>query len=202
MLIHGLVSASRVNGPGLRAVIYFQGCALGCRNCWNMESHAFAGKESSVAEVGDFVVGAHKERALDGVTFSGGEPMQQADALLALMESLRERLPGLSFGMYSGYSECELASGRYWCRSELTQHARQDLWRRIKSHLDFAVLGRYAAERPSALPLRSSMNQKLALFSGRYRDGDFGPQEVEVHVDAQGTVQVTGFPIAGLPVSR
>lgn len=202
MLIHGLVNTSRVNGPGLRAVIYFQGCTLGCRHCWNTGSHAFAGKQFSVAEIGDWVVTTHEEHALDGVTFSGGEPMQQADALLALLESLSKRLPGLSFGMYSGYSERELANSRYWCRSELAQYARHDLWRNIKSHLDFAVLGRYAAERPSALPLRSSTNQKLALFSGRYRDEDFGPQEVEVHVDAQGTVQVTGFPSAGLPISH
>ena len=48
MLIHGFVSASRVNGPGLRAVIYFQGCTLGCRDCWNPDSHPFSGDEHSI----------------------------------------------------------------------------------------------------------------------------------------------------------
>src|SRR5438132_1228034 len=100
MLIHGFVGGSRVNGPGLRAVVYFQGCTLGCRDCWNPETHVFAGKERSIAEVTNLVVSAHQESALEGVTFSGGEPMQQADALLALIESLRDRLSGLSFGMY------------------------------------------------------------------------------------------------------
>ena len=193
MLIHGFVSGSRVNGPGLRAVVYFQGCTLGCRNCWNPETHIFAGEERSIAEVTDLVVSAHQERALEGVTFSGGEPMQQADALLALMESLRDRLPGLSFGMYSGYSERELSSGRYWCRSELTQRAKQDIWRRIRTHLDFAVLGRYAAGRPSTLALRTSTNQKLTLFSGRYGERDFEPQEVEIHIDTQGLRSGDGF---------
>src|SRR5438552_3431453 len=117
MLIHGFVCGSRVNGPSLRAVVYFQGCTLGCRNCFNPDTHAFAGEERSIAEVTDLVVSAHRERALEGVTFSGGEPMQQANALLPLMESLRDRLLRLSFGMYSGYSERELSSGRYWCRS-------------------------------------------------------------------------------------
>ena len=42
-------------------------------------------------------------------------------------------------------------------------------------------------------------NQKLALFSERYREPEFEPQQVEVHIDTQGTVQVTGFPIAGIP---
>jgi anaerobic ribonucleoside-triphosphate reductase activating protein len=200
MLIHGFVGGSRVNGPGLRAVVYFQGCTLGCRDCWNPETHAFAGKERSIAEVAGLVVSAHQERALEGVTFSGGEPMQQADALLALIESLRDRLPGLSFGMYSGYSQRELASGGYWCRCELTQCAKEDIWRGIRAHLDFAVLGRYAAGRPGQLPLRTSTNQKLALFSGRYREQDFEPQETEVHIDAEGLVQVTGFPTTVMPV--
>src|SRR5438552_13337893 len=123
MLIHGFVRGNRVNGPGLRAVVYFQGCTLGCRDCWNPETHVFAGKERSIAEVTDLVISAHQERALEGVTFSGGEPMQQADALLVLIESLRDRL-GLSFGMYSGYSEPELSSGQYWCRFELARRTK------------------------------------------------------------------------------
>ena len=199
MLIHSFVSGSRVNGPGLRAVVYFQGCTLGCRDCWNPETHAFAGKERSIADVSDLVVSAHQECALEGVTFSGGEPMQQADALLALIESLRDRLPGLSFGMYSGYSEPELSSGRYRCRSELARGEKQNAWRRIRAHLDFAVLGRFAAGQPSILSLRTSANQKLTLFSERYREPEFEPQQVEIHIDTQGTVQVTGFPIAGIP---
>ena len=199
MLIHGLINGSRVNGPGLRAVIYFQGCTLGCPSCWNPETHSFIGREREVAEIVDSVAAAHGEHALEGVTFSGGEPMQQSAALLALIESLHDRLPGLSFGMYSGYSERELSSGRYWCRSEQTQLHKQDIWRRIRSRLDFAVLGRYVAGQPSALSLRTSMNQKLTLFSECYRETDFEPQEVEIHIDMQGSVQVTGFPIVGIP---
>ena len=199
MLIHGCLSNSRVNGPGLRAVIYFQGCTLGCRDCWNPESHAFAGEERAVAEVANGVVSAHQERPLDGLTFSGGEPMQQADALLALIRLLRARIPGLSFGMYSGYSEPELSSGLYWCRSNLTQRARQEIWRSIRTHLDFGVLGRYARSHPSTLALRTSANQKLTLFSERYEERDFESQEVEIHIDTQGFVQVTGFPTAGVP---
>ncbi len=200
MLIHGFVGGSRVNGPGLRAVVYFQGCSVGCPKCWNRASHAFVGQERNIAEVARWVLCAHEESPLEGVTFSGGEPMQQADALLGLIESLRDLLPSLSFGMYSGYSERELADGRYWCRSELTRRAKQEIWRLIRRRLDFGVLGRYVAGQPSTLALRTSANQKLVLFSERYREQDFEPQEVEIHIAAQGLVQVTGFPMAGLPV--
>jgi anaerobic ribonucleoside-triphosphate reductase activating protein len=198
MLIHGLVIGSRVNGPGLRAVIYFQGCTLGCRNCWNPATHSFSGPERSVTEIANSVMLAHEARPLDGVTFSGGEPMQQADALLLLIEALRARLRGLSIGMYSGYSEHELASGLYWCRTDLSQQTRKRIWRNISGHLDFAILGRYVAGRPSTLPLRSSSNQKLAILSNRYRGEDFGTQEFEVEIDPKGAIQVTGFPTSGI----
>jgi anaerobic ribonucleoside-triphosphate reductase activating protein len=88
---------------------------------------------------------------------------------------LRERLPELSFGMYSGYSHRELSRGLYWCRSELTQSAKRRIWRTIKNHLDFAVLGRYADAQPSVLPLRSSTNQTLELFSDRYIEEELQP---------------------------
>jgi len=48
MLIHAIISASRANGPDLRAVVFFQGCTLGCRGCWNPTSHAFRGREMTV----------------------------------------------------------------------------------------------------------------------------------------------------------
>jgi hypothetical protein len=126
--------------------------------------------------------------------------MQQADAVLALVECLHHRLPGLSFGLYSGYSEEELNSGRYWCRSQSLKCAKRDMWQRLTHYLDFAVLGRYVASRPSTLPLRTSANQTLRLLSSRYREQDFEPQEVEIHIGAEGLVQVTGFPLVGLPV--
>jgi hypothetical protein len=117
--------------------------------------------------------------------------------LLSLIESVHNRLPALSFGMYSGYSAQELASGRYWCRGELTQVARQTIWRCIRGQLDFAVLGRYVTGRPSALAFRTSTNQTLEIFSDRYSEKDFQPQEIEVHIGENGLVQVTGFPVAG-----
>jgi anaerobic ribonucleoside-triphosphate reductase activating protein len=199
VLIHSFVTGSRVNGPGMRAVIYFQGCTLRCRGCWNPNTHSFSSSDRSIVETADSIRLAHGIRPLDGVTFSGGEPLQQANALLGLMNALHARLPHLSFGMYSGYSERELSRGLYWCRSELAHDAKQQIWREIKSRLDFAILGRYVAEKPSSFPLRSSSNQKLALLSNRYREEDFAPQEVEIQIGAGGVVQVTGFPSLGSP---
>jgi len=200
MLIHGFVAHSRVNGPGMRAVVYFQGCNLRCAGCWNPATHAFVGPPREVHDVAEQVAAAHRTHTIDGVTFSGGEPMQQAPDLLDLMRVLRRARPEISIGMYSGYSERELDSGRFCTRYGLAQEARRRVWEEIKRHLDFAVLGRFVAAKPSQLPMRTSSNQSLRLFSGRYREEHFTPLEFEVHIETQGLVQVTGFPLAGLPV--
>ncbi len=200
MLIHGFVSHSRVNGPGVRAVVYFQGCNLGCASCWNPATHAFTGLSHEAQDVAEQVADAHRTQFIEGVTFSGGEPMQQALDLLGLIRLLKRARPEISIGMYSGYTQRELDGGRFWTGYGIAQEARRRVWADIKQNLDFAGLGRFVASRPSRLPLRTSANQALRLFSDRYREEHFKPLEFEVHIEAQGFVQITGFPLAGLPV--
>jgi anaerobic ribonucleoside-triphosphate reductase activating protein len=200
MLIHGIVAHSRVNGPGTRAVVYFQGCNLGCASCWNPVTHAFVGPPCGVQDVAERVAAAHRTRFVEGVTFSGGEPMQQALDLLDLIRLLKRARPELSIGMYSGYTQHELESGDFWTRHGIAQEERRRVWEEIKPHLDFAVLGRFVAARPSKFPMRTSANQVLRLFSNRYREEHFKPLEFEVNIESAGLVQITGFPLAGLPV--
>jgi len=200
MLIHGFIAHSRVNGPGVRAVVYFQGCNLGCAGCWNPATHAFSGLSHEAQDVAERVADAHQTQFIEGVTFSGGEPMQQALDLLGLIRLLKRARPEISIGMYSGYTQRELDGGRFWTGYGIAQEAKHRVWEDIKQHLDFAVLGRFVAARPSKLPLRTSANQVLRLFGDRYREEHFKPLEFEVHIEAQGLVQITGFPLAGLPV--
>jgi len=200
MLLHALIPASRANGPGIRAVVFFQGCSIGCPKCWNPSTHQFLGTEIADDDVVQRVLRAHQEHTLEGVTFSGGEPMQQADSLLRLIQALRRQAPELSFGMFSGYAEHELAKGRYWIRGDgSSEPCRKRLWQEIGACLDFAVLGRFNQAQPSSLPLRTSRNQVLRLFSGRYTPADFSEELIEVSIHEGGRAEVTGFPILGLP---
>jgi anaerobic ribonucleoside-triphosphate reductase activating protein len=200
MLLHALIPASRANGPGLRAVVFFQGCKLGCGGCWNPPTHAFHGKEINVDTVAQEVLRACQEHALEGITFSGGEPMQQADSLLGLMHSLREQAPELSFGMFSGYAEHELDEGQYWIWGDgPSEQRRKRLWQEIRASLDFAILGRFIQAQPGNMPLRTSRNQVLRLFTDSYTPADFSEQLTEVSIKEDGQVEVTGFPTLGLP---
>ncbi|MBC8164702.1 MAG: 4Fe-4S cluster-binding domain-containing protein, partial [Bryobacteraceae bacterium] len=65
----------------------------------------FTVQGTTVREVGQRFKEARGLEMLEGVTFSGGEPMQQAEALLRLMNEIRQAGPSVSFGMFSGYTE-------------------------------------------------------------------------------------------------
>lgn len=205
MLLHAFIPASRANGPGLRAVIYFQGCSLNCPGCWNPTSHKFRSTDLTTTMTIDSVVrgfeAAARSSPLEGVTFSGGEPMQQVQALVELMEGIRRMAPSTSMGMFTGYTAPELDEGQYATRPITPLAERHRLWRIVRDHLDFAVMGRYDRTQPGMEPLRTSKNQELVLFSGRYEERDFGQQFVEVGIDQRGTAVVTGFPILGFPTS-
>jgi len=102
--------------------------------------------------------------------------------------------------MFSGYTEHELAQGRYWIWGDgSSEQHRRRLWQEIRACLDFAILGRFNQAQPSSLPLRTSRNQILRLFSDRYAPADFSEQLIEVSIHEGGRAEVTGFPTLGLP---
>jgi anaerobic ribonucleoside-triphosphate reductase activating protein len=200
MLLHALIPASRANGPGLRAVVFFQGCKLGCVGCWNPRTHPFHGLETKVDAVAQELLRARLEHTLEGITLSGGEPMQQADSLLRLVQCLHQQAPELSFGLFSGYAEDELAKGQYWIWGDASSELhRKRLWEDIRARLDFAIFGRFNQAQPGSQPLRTSRNQVLRLFRGRYSPAEFSEQLTEVSIKEGGRAEVTGFPTLGLP---
>jgi len=194
--VHAQMESSQVNGPGRRAVIWVQGCSLGCAGCWNKSSHSTAGgHEVRIQVLVDWLKSLWFAGAISGLTISGGEPMEQAAELATLLEAVREGLPSLSIGLFSGYAERELALGQFRSESFLSRTQRCELWQRICRHLDFAVLGRYNRLQPSDRPLATTRNQQLLLLSDRHTEGDFTAQSVEITIGAEGMTQITGFPI-------
>jgi len=199
MLVHGFVPVSRANGPGRRAVLWFQGCTLNCSGCWNPRSHPFEGASpTDPNDITQRIIALHQAGDIEGLTFSGGEPMQQARSLIELVERLRETGgSSLSFGMFTGYTLHELDRGRFFTFEDCPDKIAT--WELIRSHLDFAVMGRYNRLAPVALPLRSSRNQRLQLFTTRYLQSDFEEPIFEVSIGQDGTTTVTGFPLMGIP---
>ncbi|MFM7437851.1 MAG: 4Fe-4S single cluster domain-containing protein, partial [Snowella sp.] len=80
--IMGYVDESEVNGPGVRAVVWVQGCLRECPSCFNPASWSFDENQLiSVEELAQKILSNSKNQ---GVTFSGGEPFWQAESLAQL----------------------------------------------------------------------------------------------------------------------
>lgn len=193
--IHSRIDSSMVNGPGRRAVIWVQGCSLACAGCWNSDTHPTKeGSEFEITEILGWIRRLWHANSISGLTISGGEPMEQASALELLVTALRKDIRDLSIGLFSGYSEKELRSGRF--RSDaLSPGGRVKAWTNIRTCLDFAVLGRFNKRLPTNRPLVSSRNQQLVLISNRHAIDDFEDQCVEITINADGLTQITGFPV-------
>jgi len=201
MLIHSTLPRSAVNGPGERAVVWLQGCDLGCRGCWNPSSHAFdSTRDRPVEKVGEWILSC---AGIEGVTFSGGEPFQQAPELHRLCEYLKSRRPTLSIGLFTGYALRELIEGRWrWRQGAGDDRVKGDarLFDQIKQFIDFGVFGRFRQSMAcSDKPLCGSRNQEVVFFGDRYSQRDLEPQGYEVTIGGDGgIVIITGFPPADL----
>ena len=203
MYVHGIINDTHVNGPGNRIGIWAAGCTLKCPGCWNPDTHAHGGG----IWWDDIALARHilSKNQIEGVTFSGGEPLQQTDSLLRIVDFLHFRRPALSIGIYTGYTLKELDKAEYDVfTSCLVGEAPNGMWPplstwwpELRSHLDFAIMGRFNAGKVTRqLPLRGSANQELVFFSDRYTEKDFGEQLVEITIAADGqSSTLTGFPI-------
>lgn len=92
-----IAEGTSVDGPGLRTSIYFAGCRHACPGCHNPESWPFdAGEDWSVEKLMTVVKYDHFN-----VTFSGGDPMYQAEELLPLAKAIKAE--GLTIWCYTGF---------------------------------------------------------------------------------------------------
>lgn len=177
--VHQFIPESQANGPGRRAVIWTQGCSLGCPGCFNPETHDFAaGQPISIDQLIDRLVTLGDR--IEGVTLSGGEPFQQPDALLALLRRLR-RETTLSCLIFTGFALDELH--------------RLPLGPACLEHVDVLIAGRYdRAQTQHAGPLLGSANQQAHLLSSRYTLADLAPVPTcEVIITPDGDVRFTGI---------
>ena len=104
MRIAGTIPCSLVNGPGIRYVIFTQGCPHKCWGCQNPETwDAEGGVEVNVSTIVSDIY--NRRRELDGLTISGGEPFMQERELCSFIYNLQYAFRNLDFNiwLYTGY---------------------------------------------------------------------------------------------------
>lgn len=139
-----IVEGTSVDGPGLRTSIYFAGCRHRCPGCHNQQTWDFAsGTPMTIDEVMKTVLYNDFN-----VTFSGGDPMYSAEAILPLAREIKKA--GYTIWCYTGFTF-----------EELLKHGTEAM-RELLKFVDVLVDGPFIeALRDTSLLFRGSSNQRL-----------------------------------------
>ena len=98
--VAGIVEESIVDGPGIRLVIFTQGCSHNCQGCHNKHTHS--SNDGKLISIENIISKVQGNPFLDGVTLSGGEPFEQAKVLSSLSMELKKL--GHNIITYTGYT--------------------------------------------------------------------------------------------------
>ena len=168
---------SKVNGPGVRFVLWTQGCSKGCSECFNPETWSTnIYKELSPTQIFELI----KNFEVDGVTISGGDPLEQEDELLELLMLLSTMRLRKGVILFSGFTRAEISSN--FIREQCLKY------------IDVLIDGRYEKNLKIDFSLRGSSNQEFYSFSDKISSDELHfDQEIEIS-SLEGDIMMTGFP--------
>ncbi|SFR04799.1 anaerobic ribonucleoside-triphosphate reductase activating protein [Lentzea waywayandensis] len=158
-------------GPGWRSAVWVQGCPLRCPEC--LAPEWIPDRVANLVPAGDLAAELIADPAVDGLTFSGGEPMMQAAGLAEVAREVR-RARDVSLICFTGFTLRRL-------KERPPSAGVADLL----SEVDVLVDGPYLAVRNDGRGLRGSTNQQVRHLTDRLAEGfDFehGPRTAEVRV--------------------
>jgi anaerobic ribonucleoside-triphosphate reductase activating protein len=180
-----------VLGPGTRLGVWVQGCTIGCAGC--MSRHTWdpgAVARRAVADVVDEAV-AMADGVVDGITISGGEPFEQAEAVVHLLDGLLDVLRRRPGGEHTDVL----------CYSGLTETAARRRSPELVARVDALICGPFQADRPTSMPWVGSANQRVVTCSdlGRRRYGGHGPSSHGEEWAVQIEMGPRGLTVIGIP---
>ena len=142
MRIAGIKEGSTVDGLGIRISIFLSGCFHNCDGCHNtLFQNPDYGQEMSYDEINEII--KKNLHLIDGITFSGGDPLYQYSNLINYLRQLRtnDTLKHLNIWLYTGFTFDKIPES-------------------IKKYVDVIVDGKYEKDKPPAM-WRGSNNQKI-----------------------------------------
>ena len=147
MRIAGIYNNSLVNGEGSRMVIFTQGCKHNCPGCFNPETHDFnGGQEVPLEEIMKKVKANCETGLIDGITFSGGDPMEHPLELEPIAKLVHSY--GLTVWSFTGYTYEKILES--------------ESKRRLLENLDVLIDGKFDQTKcEEGLKFRGSSNQRI-----------------------------------------
>lgn len=146
--LSGEIKESIVDGPGIRYVVFTQGCHHNCKGCHNPETHDITG--GYLKEINEIIEEFKKYPYMSGLTLSGGEPFLQKSAILNLIIEFKKLYPNKNIIIYTGYTFEHLISEN----NEETLN--------ILKNIDYLIDGPFILEkRDISLKFKGSSNQRI-----------------------------------------
>lgn len=148
-----ILPESLVNGKGIRRVLFAQGCPHNCKGCFSPHTHSYT--EGALIDMDEIIEDIRKNPMLRGVTFSGGDPWEQADKFAYIAERVREF--GLDVWCYTGYTLEYILNN---------QHKRKG-WSELLKNIDVLIDGKFEEDKKASdLKFRGSSNQRIIDVKG------------------------------------
>lgn len=179
MQIHHIEPLTRAEGPGVRYAIWVQGCKNGCKGCyakdtWSLNGGIKAAVEDIICQIEEV------SEQIEGVTFLGGEPMLQAEALSLIAARIREL--GKSVITFTGLTLEKIKEDGN--KSQLA----------LVENTDVLIDGPYMeAKRDFSRPLVGSSNQRFHFLTKRYSMEAFSPNRIEIRLGKNGAIRANGM---------
>lgn len=160
---------SRINGPGNRLVIWVQGCKFNCKGCFNPETHPYT--KEYLVDVVDLVKMINEDTSIEGITISGGEPLDYPNQIYSILTGIEDRLTTI---LYSGFQFEDVVSD-------------ENLMKAIKL-ADLSIIGRYDSTLPHPF-----LGKRFVLTSDRIDLNYFKPKQIIEYVINKETITKTGI---------
>jgi len=176
MNIAHIEETSLIYGPGIRFVIWVQGCSIHCKGCWNKEMWSF--KTKNEYSIDELLTNIRSINNIEGVTILGGEPFDQYEDSLSLVKQIKKT--DLSIILYTGY-EIE----------ELHEMKKTEIFR----YIDILISGRFVENLKTMQGgLIGSSNQQFIFFTKKYSMKDLSKiNESEISIDENGKISIYGY---------
>lgn len=146
------------NGKGVRVSIFVQGCTFNCKNCFNPETHDFAGGKEFTDDTINRVLELCANENIEGLSILGGEPMhpKNIEGVTLLAKKFKEKFPQKTLWAWTGYN---------------FENYLKD--KEIVKYLDVLVDGQYVDElHDFRLKWRGSSNQRVIDIPKTLKKGE------------------------------
>lgn len=191
--VFNIIKNTKVEGPGNRYCIWVQGCSRHCKGCQAV--HTWAHDKGELYDIEDIIKDIlkmafpispqpsavkRKTSAVEGVTFLGGEPFEQAEALGIIAQRIKEK--GLSVICFTG--------------GKLEELRENPVNKKLLNNIDLLIDGEFIEELTDySRPWCGSTNQRFHFLTNRYNENIFKKykNKVEINISKNGQIFMNGM---------